>query len=189
MKPEDLGAYYESILKDEFRKSGGVYYTPQYIVDTIVEKTVVPLLKDKTHEEIAKVKIVDPACGAGVFLLGVYQRLLDWHTEYYKANCPPSKGRKTDPLTPDGKLTATEKKKILLNNIFGVDIDSVAVEITKLSLLIKCMEGETTGSVETTLKLFREKLLPNINSNICTGNALVDLTFYSHELRSKNPNP
>jgi hypothetical protein len=51
------------------------------------------------------------------------------------------------PLTPDGNLTTAVKKQILLNNIFGVDIDAQAVEVTKLSLMLKCMEGETKSSL------------------------------------------
>jgi hypothetical protein len=51
------------------------------------------------------------------------------------------------PLTPDGNLTTAVKKQILLNNIFGVDIDAQAVEVTKLSLVLKCMEGETKSSL------------------------------------------
>jgi type I restriction-modification system DNA methylase subunit len=66
------------------RKAGSVYYTPQYIVDYIVENTVGKLTANKTPEEIAKLKIVDPACGSGSFLIGAYQYLLNWHQQYYK---------------------------------------------------------------------------------------------------------
>ena len=65
--------------KPEVRKAGGVYYTPKYIVDYIVENTVGKLLEDKTPDSAADLKIVDPACGSGSFLLGAYQHLLDWH--------------------------------------------------------------------------------------------------------------
>ena len=54
-------------------------------------------------------------------------------------------------LTPEGHLTTAEKKRILLNNIFGVDIDVNAVEVTKLSLLLKCLEGETEASIQPTI--------------------------------------
>ena len=70
--------------KPEVRKAGGVYYTPAYIVDYIVKNTVGKLLEGKTPAEVAKLKIVDPACGSGSFLLGAYQCLLDWHSTYYR---------------------------------------------------------------------------------------------------------
>ena len=72
MRPEDLGAYYESILEKEVRKEGGIYYTPPLIVDYMVTNTMNERLKNKTPEEAAKIKIVDPACGGGIFLL-LYQ--------------------------------------------------------------------------------------------------------------------
>ena len=66
-------------LKPEVRKAGGVYYTPQYIVDYIVKNTIGKLCDKKTPAQVAELKIVDPACGSGSFLIGAYQYLLDWH--------------------------------------------------------------------------------------------------------------
>ena len=166
--------------KPEVRKAGGVYYTPQYIVNYIVENTVGKLLEGKTPKEAAAIKIVDPACGSGSFLLGAYQYLLDWHHNYYAQHLPLSKGRRSDPLTPEGDLTIEEKKRILANNIFGVDLDSNAVEFTKMSLLLKCMEGETSHTLER-LKIYHERLLPNIDGNIRHGNSLIESDFYQHK--------
>ncbi|MDR0522111.1 MAG: N-6 DNA methylase, partial [Planctomycetaceae bacterium] len=84
---------------------------------------------------------------------------------------------KNDPLTPDGLLTIEERKRILLNNIYGVDIDANAVEITKLSLLLKCMEGLTAGTAER-LRGTHEPILPDIDANIVCGNSLVGNDFY-----------
>jgi hypothetical protein len=200
---EILGSSYEHLLgkvvrlspsrnvrveeKPEIREAGGVYYTPQYIVNDIVKNTVGKLCEGKTPKEVEKIKIVDPACGSGSFLLGAYQYLLDWHTNYYRINNYENgnrkpKGLKTDKLTPDYLLTATEKKRILLNNIFGVDIDVLAVETTKLSLLIRCMQDETLVSIENTQKLFHERVLPHIDGNIRDGNSIVDVDFYENNL-------
>ena len=68
--------------KPEVRKAGGVYYTPKTIVDYIVEQTVGKLIEGKTPAQIAKLRILDPACGSGSFLLGAYQKLIDYHTQY-----------------------------------------------------------------------------------------------------------
>ncbi len=70
--------------KPEVRKAGGVYYTPTYIVDYIVEKTVGKLLEGKRpgpRGGASRIKIVDPACGSGSFLIGAYTYLLDWHRD------------------------------------------------------------------------------------------------------------
>lgn len=195
---EILGSAYEQFLgkqirvdkahrarieeKPEVRKAGGVYYTPQYIVDYIVKNTVGKLVEGKTPKEVSQIKIVDPACGSGSFLIGAYQFLLDWHKDFYTGNGKPSKGKKDNPLTPDGNLTTAEKKRILLNNIYGVDIDMNAVEVTKLSLLLKCMEGETQASIDSQLKMFNERVLPTLDNNIKSGNSLIDTDFYDTQL-------
>jgi len=195
---EILGSAYEQFLgkviritpahhakveeKPEVRKAGGVYYTPQYIVEYIVKNTVGKLIDGKAPKEISKIKIVDPACGSGSFLIGAYQYLLDFHKNYYSNNGKPSKGKKDNPLTPEGNLTTAEKKRILLNNIYGVDIDVNAVEVTKLSLLLKCMEGETSASIAYQLSMFNERVLPTLDENIKSGNSLVDTDFYANEL-------
>jgi adenine-specific DNA-methyltransferase len=147
-----------------------------------VQNTVGKLIEDKTPNEVSEIKIVDPACGSGSFLIGAYHYLLDWHKNYYSKNGKPSKGTKDQPLTPDGNLTTSEKKRILLNNIFGVDIDLNAVEVTKLSLLLKCLEGETEASIDSQLRLFNDRVLPTLDDNIKSGNSLVDNDFYDNKL-------
>ncbi|MDO9341502.1 MAG: N-6 DNA methylase, partial [Bacteroidales bacterium] len=195
---EILGSAYEQFLgkviritpahhakieeKPEVRKAGGVYYTPQYIVEYIVKNTVGKLIDGKTPKEISNIKIVDPACGSGSFLIGAYQYLLDWHKNYYTDNGKISKGKKDNPLTPDGNLTTSEKKRILLNNIFGVDIDVNAVEVTKLSLLLKCLEGETDASIKQQFRLWNDRVLPTLENNIKSGNSLIDTDFYDTQI-------
>ena len=75
-------------------------------------------------------------------------------------------------------LTTTEKKRILLNNIYGVDIDSQAVEVTKLSLLLKVLEGESEETINSQMKFFRERALPDLSENIKCGNSLIGPDFY-----------
>ncbi|MBI4946191.1 MAG: N-6 DNA methylase [Bacteroidetes bacterium] len=166
-------------VKPEVRKAGGVYYTPQYIVEYIVKNTVGKLIEGKTPKEIAQLKIVDPACGSGSFLIGAFQYLVQYHVNWYHHH--PAEAKKAKALAPSltgkngGGLTTSEKKKILLNNIFGVDIDANAVEVTKLSLLLKCMEGETEASIKQQLSVFHERILPDLDNNIKNGNSLIDL--------------
>ena len=124
--------------KPEVRKAGGVYYTPTYIVDYIVENTVGKLLEGKTPKEAEKLRILDPACGSGSFLTGAYQCLLNWHLNYYSQT--PERHRNTLRRRVDGYvLTTQEKRRILQNNIYGVDLDQNAVEVSKLSLLLKML--------------------------------------------------
>lgn len=168
-------------LKPEVRKAGGVYYTPEYIVDYIVENTVGEKIKGKTPKEIANIKIVDPACGSGSFLLGAYKYLLNYHIEYYNKikDRAKFKGVKEDVIKENGDLTIWIKKQILRNNIFGVDIDSNAAEVTKLSLLMKCLEGESPASIQNNQDLFNERALPSLEDNIKSGNSLINSNFNS----------
>jgi len=207
--------------KPEVKKAGGVYYTPDYIVDYIVKNTVGRLLgnydghceeqsdeaisnkpktknsKLKTPKQIENLRILDPACGSGSFLLGAYTYLLNYHRDWYVENDPQKHTKKIY----QGKggwwfLTIAEKKKILLNNIYGVDIDSQAVEVTKLSLLLKVLEGETSESIGQSYKMFHERALPDLADNIKCGNSLIGPDFFDNldpeqitdELRNKiNP--
>jgi hypothetical protein len=164
---------------------GGV----RYIVDSIVRHTVGKLLEGKTPRQVAgghpqgvPLRILDPACGSGSFLLGAYQFLLDWHLQWYLANDPAQWAKGGQPAlyqTAGGwKLTSAERKRILLNNIYGVDIDAQAVEVTKLSLLLKVLEGETSQSLQTVFSLFHQRALPDLGDNIKCGNSLIGPEFY-----------
>ena len=188
--------------KPEVRKAGGVYYTPTYIVDYIVKNTVGKLCEGKTPKQIEKLRILDPACGSGSFLIGAYTYLTDYHRDWYLANLIPQlghegyisktalrkyvPGQKPEMPIYQGKggqwyLTTREKKRILLNNIYGVDIDSQAVEVTKLSLLLKVLENENQDTLERQMKLWRERALPDLGNNIKCGNSLIGPDFYEGE--------
>ncbi len=146
--------------KPEVRKAGGVYYTPTYIVDYIVKQTIGKLVAGKSPKGVvSKLKILDPACGSGSFLIGAYQFLLDWHLEQYVNDNPAKLARVKKPriyqsVNKEWRLTTDERKRILLNNIYGVDIDSQAVEVTKLSLLLKVLEGENEQTIDNQLAMF-----------------------------------
>jgi type I restriction-modification system DNA methylase subunit len=173
--------------KPEVRKAGGVYYTPSYIVDYIVQNTLGKLLTPEAEKpislpEAAKLKVVDPACGSGSFLIVAYQFLLDWHRDRYAENPDKwSKGKNATLYQAKGgewRLTTAEKKRILLNNIHGVDIDAAAVEVTKLSLLLKVLEGETGEIAQRDFLKERERILPDLANNIKCGNSLIGPDFY-----------
>jgi type I restriction-modification system DNA methylase subunit len=213
LQPEILGNVYEQFLgkvirltkghrakveeKPEVKKAGGVFYTPPYIVDYIVENTVGKLCKGKTPNKVSSLRILDPACGSGSFLLGAYTYLLQWHRDYYSKQ--KDKKRLKDKIY-QGKngqwfLTIQEKKRILLNNIYGVDIDRQAVLVTKLSLLLKVLEGENKDALEAQQKLFKERALPDLGSNIKCGNTLIgseiyhnpDLQLSGNDIKRINP--
>ena len=164
--------------KPEVRKAGGVYYTPTTIVDYIVENTVGKLLEGKSPDEAAQLRILDPACGSGSFLVGAYQYLLDWHLAYYREHPRQYRNRRRE--TADGMiLTTAEKRRILQENIYGVDLDQNAVEVSKLSLLLKMLENESDAAGTQTLMFSAgERILPDLSGNIKWGNSLVGSDFF-----------
>lgn len=159
--------------KPEVRKAGGVFYTPRYIVDYIVQNTVGKIIEGKTPRQIEKIKILDPACGSGSFLLGAYQCLIDYHLKYYREHPKEAQNLKNMPLLyyrqmpEEITLPIQVKADILRNNIFGVDIDPQAVEITMMSLYLKALEGERG------LLPKKQHLLPSLGNNIKCGNSLI----------------
>lgn len=179
IEPSILGKIYESFLAESLVLQNGkislaqkkeylyksVVSTPVEIVRYMVKNTLEPLCEAKTPQEILSLRIADIACGSGVFLEEAYQYLVDYCTEWYKIN---DKGHLL--VVEDGKekLPLVDKKEILTNCIYGVDIDIHAVEVSKFSLLLKLIENETEPSVMSS-----KPILPELEDNIKCGNSLV----------------
>ena len=194
IKVEILGDAYERFLghilvpkgrgtaieaKPEVRKAGGVYYTPRYITDYIVEQTIGRLLEGKTPKQVETLRFLDPACGSGSFLIRAYERTMEHYLRYFTAH--PGKRRADDCFVDAAgnvRLTTALKRRILENNIYGVDIDAQAVEVTQLSLYLKMLEGENRDTLRQQTELFRgEALLPALDRNIKCFNSLIGSDF------------
>ncbi len=177
MPADVLGTVYENYLSHRLlksrkgatvskdaskRKEQGIYYTPSYIVDYIVENALGPVLNRCTSiEDIKKIKVLDPACGSGSFLIKAFQVIFEKYKEF------GFRGQE-DLL----------KIQILQENIYGVDLDQQAVEITRLNLLINALTK-------------REKL--PLLDNIKNGNSLISGTdeelqkYFGKNFRDKKP--
>lgn len=170
------------------RKREGIFYTPEYVTDHICRTTIIPYLSEKRsstvedliqeystdisklEEKFRNIKILDPACGSGAFLLKAVDVLLEIHKEIqtfkeFKGQYSISlKGKKHKKITEQFTLTKwneeSEARKIIESNIFGVDINEESVEITKLSLFLKIASAG--------------KKLIDLSENIKTGNSIVN---------------
>lgn len=179
IEPSVLGKIYESFLAESLIISNGevslakkneyknrsVVSTPVEIVKYMVKNTLDSVCNGKTPKEILELRIADISCGSGIFLEEAYQFIVDYCEKWYQVNNPDyllalENGRK--------KLPLADKREILKKCIYGVDIDIHAVEVSKFSLLLKLLEGETEPSVKET-----EPILPNLDGNILSGNSLV----------------
>ena len=105
----------------------------------------------KYREAVKNIKIVDPACGSGAFLITAFEYLLNYNNYL---------NDKIFDLTGTKDLFSDTTKEILQNNIFGVDLNKESVEITKLSLWLKTAD--------------KNKTLATLENNIKCGNSLID---------------
>lgn len=181
--------------KMEVRHAGGVYYTPRFVVDSIIRRVVGPKVKGKTPAEVLDVKILDPACGSGSFLVAALQYLFDdclakiaKDPSLAKAHLPAlaeaskGKGRKKKAelafQDKEGRwyLAPDFRAALLTHCIHGVDIDQQAVEVTVMSLYLKMLESKLPENWAT---LWVERqLLPTLDNNIQCGNSLIDHEGY-----------
>ena len=162
------------------RKKDGVYYTSEHITDYICKNTIIPYLSksktantpqdlvseytaddtlDELEEKFRNIKILDPACGSGAFLVKAVDILLEIHkiiSDYKSSSGKYSTGDQTH-ITKWSE--ESNMRMIIEDNIYGVDINSQSVEIARLSMFFK------TASYH--------RKLPDLSKNIVIGNSLI----------------
>ena len=260
VRPQGRGITIEE--KPEVRKAGGVYYTPRYIVDYIVEQTAGKLLDEIAggapvsdpartdantnapdrrsalrdfEKRTEKLRLLDPACGSGSFLIRAFERVCEHWQKRLTADlrevvgpsrcdvpartsqtsaggseiplaktgeAPAGPAQRADPAirsaraawekkhrplcwvdaqTNDVHLTVALKRQILTQNIYGVDLDAAAVEVTQLSLYLKMLENENRTTLQRQRELLADEteiaLLPPLQDNIKCGNSLIASDF------------
>lgn len=167
--------------KPEVVDSQGAVNTPKNITDIIIEETLRPLYAEKTPEEVAQYRIADICCGSGNFLLSAFEYIVNYYIEYYRQHDSENAVRRGDIYQVPGNvnyiLSYEIKRSILQNNIFGVDIDPLAVEVSKFSLLLKALENSSLEEVDDYHQRTGNRILPNLDENIKNGNSLVDMTY------------
>lgn len=139
------------------RKEEGIFYTPTHLVEYVVKKTLGEILKKcKSPAEVSKLRILDPACGSGSFLIKAFDVIKEWYDNY---NCRLTENEQ-DLATHFKKVTNIERK-ILAENLFGIDIDQQAAEIAAVNLMLKAMRRG-------------EKMPLILGQNIKIGNSLIN---------------
>ena len=163
----------EEVTKSEYIKTNGAVCTPEHIVDMICKQTI-DLSAVKTIDDIFNIKVLDPCCGSGVFAVSVYELLVkkmiailnndenehSKHSDYFY-------------LQDDSyMLTIKGRRAIVTNCIHGIDCDEAAIEVTKMSLALKIVDGNNLLAWNG-IGVFGEKILRDIDGNIKLGNTLV----------------
>jgi type I restriction-modification system DNA methylase subunit len=165
--------------KPEVRKAGGIFYTPEYIVDYIVKNTLGRFLSERKPKQIQMLRILDPACGSGSFLIRAYREMEAYYQDL-KKQAWEKRQKVLSKVYEDQsefsfdegsqesrwELNVFDKRKVVLNHLFGVDLDEQAVEVSRLSLMLKMLEREH-GIIPG------RAVLPTLDHNIKCGNSLI----------------
>lgn len=166
------------VKKPEVVDSQGVVNTPKNMTDRIVQKTLNYLYQKDGDERQDSYRVADICCGSGNFLLSAFEYMINDRAD--RLSKEKEKNMAAGLIYYAGnelQLSFKEKRDILIHNIYGVDIDSLAVEVTKFSLLIKLMEGTSREELAGYVSQTHHKILPNIDSNIKNGNSLVGFEY------------
>ena len=180
IEPEFLGDIYQQFLVERLEVENGqpvlrekpenedrdVIPTPRPLIERIVQETLEPLVHDASPEELLEMRIIDPACGSGGFLIAVFDVLVDRAISIYQER---GDAEAIYEIAGGAHLTFEKKSEILRSCLYGVDRDFLAVDVTRFSLLVKLLEDETPESLPST-----NGILPALESKIVCGDSLVD---------------
>lgn len=162
-------------IKNEYLKTKGAVSTPQYIVQEIIKRTIQrEKLLDNGIENLLTTKILDIACGSGVFVLEAYDFIEDIFKDLYLASHHPDFEQYFFASETDIIVNLLGKKAIMDNCIFGVDIDPEAVEVAKMSLSLKVIDTSEYLESYREIGIFGSRILNGIGNNIKCGNSLVE---------------
>lgn len=154
---ETTGGGVQITVSSTARKRRGIYYTPTHLVEYVVRNTLGELLKKcRSPEEVSTIKVLDPACGSGSFLIKAFDIIKEWYDKYNK-----ELGVKGSTLETHFQMITDVNRKILTENLYGVDIDPQAAEIASVNLMLKALRHG-------------EKLPQILGQTIRVGNSLVD---------------
>ena len=169
----------EEELKLEYTKSNGAVSTPQYLVQDLLKRVII---FENEIETIFNTKILDFACGSGIFLVEVFEHIEKKLIECYRENSDQKFKELFFENQNQTTLTIKGKRYIISNCIYAIDIDPEAVEVAKMSLSLKVIDNLDFFENYQELGLFGSKILNSVGENIKCGNTLI-----SSDIISKYP--
>ena len=165
----------KEITKEEYIKTNGAVATPEHIVEMICKQTLA-LNTVANIDDLLKLKALDPCCGSGVFVVSCYEHIAAKMIQLLQSNAADREKYSEYYHISDGQwyLTVVGRRAIVTNCIFAVDCDEAAIEVTKMSLALKIVDGNAPLAWEG-IGVFGDKILREIADNIKLGNTLVDI--------------
>lgn len=175
--------------KEEYIRTNGAVSTPEHIVDMICRQTI-DITECQTVEELMEIEVLDPCCGSGVFLIACYEILAKRLTDILRNNANEMQSHQElfCFLGDELMLTMEARRAIVKNCLYGIDCDAAAIEVTKMSIALKIVDGNNRLAWED-IGAFGERVLREISDNIKLGNTLVDFdrTFNADQIVALKP--
>lgn len=153
--PEILGKTFEALMAAPDRKTSGAFYTPQDLVEDITGHALASLSDSGARiEALRRIKVLDPACGSGAFLVHMLERIAALRREHGES----------------GSI-ADIRRRVLTSSIFGVDLNPMAVWLCELRLWLSIViESDDVDPM-------RIAPLPNLDRHIRVGDSLAGGAF------------
>lgn len=142
---------YEAFLKTDTKKGKGIYYTPAFVVNFMLSQTLKKLPKNNKT-----ITILDPAVGSATFLVESFRIIQE---------------------ASDKKLSFEDKKNILENQLFGIDVDESALQIAAFSLYLALLETESSDFIRKKIETSSSILPPLIGKTLHKANSLTKNPF------------
>jgi len=158
--PEMLGRVFEGLMAREQRRHRGTYFTPRHLLRDVVGRALATALANRDVAAIRQIRVLDPAVGSGAFLLEVLTQL----EQAREVLCP-------------GERPAERRRAIVRDNLFGVDLDPMAVRLAELRLWLALL-------VDDDARLEDVAPLPNLDQNLRQGDSLLSPLEAARELHS-----
>ena len=168
------------------RQNSASYYTPESLTRCLVKYALKELLKDKTADDILKLKVCEPAMGSAAFLNEAVNQLAEKYLELKQEELSKR-------IPHDEYLQEKQKVKMFLadRNVFGIDLNPVAVELAEVSLWLNCdFFIKTTGKFDVYESTLRLLPLPDLSLEVCLRVLILNcLTTHYTELWQESYNP
>ncbi|MBI4542286.1 MAG: N-6 DNA methylase [Gemmatimonadetes bacterium] len=145
--PEMLGRVFEGLMARDRRKSSGAYFTPRELLRETVERALRAALAESAPEAVRSIRVLDPAVGSGAFLLETLAQLEQLRAAHWACESPVER-----------------RRSIVRDNLFGVDLDPMAVRLAELRLWLALVVDE-----DATWRQVAP--LPNLDQNLRQGDS------------------
>jgi len=164
---EFISNVYESFIGEENQKRSGAYYTPTFLVDYILKYTVDEYFKNNPTEY--NCKVLDPACGSGIFLVETLRKLV---SQYEKVTLQP--------ITPEQIV------HLVKDNIYGIDYNKNALQISVFSLYLAMLDYQKPSNIEKFTFPYLLKSEKNKNSNFFENDFFDTNAEFNEVLKEEN---